>query len=169
MFSVDGIEWPWPCDIARAAEVRPSSISGMMLDRNWFNDVLGTYMAYTVNVAVPVDRRDEYARLYEALTEPVDGHRFVLPYNGGQISVTGRVQQVTDVLVRMPGGGCHWKGVRFTVIANHPSRAISAGEAIRRGRAPVPEVAAPSQGDCYTWRDGAWVETRYADADEVAY
>lgn len=131
MFTVDGIRWPWPCDISRMAEVKSSRISGLMLDRSYFNDVLGTYMAYTVNVAVPVSRQGDYDRLYEALTSPVEGHAFVLPYGQGEIAFVGRVESVSDSWVR---GG--WRGVKFSVYANRPVRALTLQEAIEsRGQA----------------------------------
>ena len=165
MFSVDGVTWMWPCDIERVAEMTPSQISGLMLDGSVFNDVLGTYMRYTVTVAVPLTCRDEYAALYEMLTLPVDGHRFILPYNNGQVEVTGRVARVSDVYVRMPDGGNCWKGVRFTVEGNHPTKAVSLGEAIAAGRAPLPETAVPEEGACYEFRDGAWVEAAFENGD----
>ena len=170
MFAVDGAGWPWVCSIERAAVVQPSEISGMLLDRNYFNDVMGTYMRYTVSVAVPLNQREFYSALYETLTAPVDGHRFRLPYNQGFLEVTGRVGDVQDMHVRLPGGGLCWKGVRFTVTANHPSRSTSLGEALARGRAPVPELSSPEEGDTFTWMAGRWSRTgSYPDADGIAY
>ena len=46
MFSVDGVQWDVPCRIVRTAEIAASEISGMLLDRTYFNDVLGTWMRY---------------------------------------------------------------------------------------------------------------------------
>lgn len=169
MFEVDGLTWRWPCDIAREAEVRPSGISGLMLDKRYFNDVLGTYMAYTVTVAVPTGAGEDYDRLYEALTAPVDGHRFRLPYNRGEIEVTGRVERVRDAWVRLPGGGIHWKGVSFEIVANHPSREMSLGETLALGRAAVPMIANPDAGDCYRFDGGVWVREEWVEGDEVYY
>ena len=170
MFSVDGSLWPWPCAIEREAVVRPSEISGMLLDKSYFNDVTGTYMQYTVSVAVPIAQRQFYSALYEVLTAPVDGHRFRLPYNQGFLDVTGRVEDVKDEHARLPGGGTYWKGCKFTLMANHPSRTVTLGEAIARGRAPVPEVSSPREGDTFTWVDGRWSRTAsYPDADAIAY
>lgn len=170
MFSIDGIQWPYPCEILRSAEVRSSAISGLMLDRRWFNDVLGTYMAYAVRLAVPVTRRDDYARIYEALTDPVDGHAFVLPYNGGTISLTARVTKVSDEAARLTGGGVAWRGIRFDIAANHPSKARTFEQVMAIGRSPLPDIAAPGEGDAYTYHDGEWVISQsYTDADGVWY
>lgn len=170
MITIDGVVWSVPCKIVRTAEIRPSQISGLMLDKSWFNDVIGTYMSYTVTLAVPVTLRDLYAQIYEILTDPVDGHAFVLPYNGITVSVTGRVQSVKDELVRFPGDVNHWKGVTFTVTGNHPSKHYSLGQMLIRGRKALPETAMPHEGDTWSYTDGAWVKTvSYEDADVIYY
>ena len=169
MFTIDGIEWPYPCDIERVAEVTASDISGMLLDRSYFNDVIGTYLQYTITIAVPLDHRDDYSVIYEALTNPVDGHSFIVPYNQGMLTITGRVASVSDVYVRLPGGGTYWKGTKFTLIGNHPSKQMSLGEVLARGRSPLPEVAEMAVGDMYTYTENGWVKTEFVDADEIYY
>lgn len=167
MFTVDGITWPYPCDIERVAEMTPSEISGMLLDNTYFNDVLGTFMRYTVKIAVPINAMDAYAQIYEALTEPVDGHAFVLPYNSSTISVTGRVGNVSDVYVRMANGGIYWRGIQFEVTSNAPSKELSLSEVITRGRAPLPDVSGVQVGDTYTYTASGWVKV--LDADDTGY
>lgn len=165
MFIIDSILWDVPCDIERGADIKASEISGMMLDGSYFNDVLGTYMSYSVKMVVPLDRRDDFAALYEVLTAPVDGHVCSFPYNGDTITVTGRIQNVKDVWVRLAGGGSYWKGISFMVIANHPSKTMSLSEVITRGRAPLPDVAQPAEGDTYTYTNGEWVRVQAQPGD----
>lgn len=169
MFSMDGLRFDWPCDVTRAARMQPSEISGLMLDGRWFNDVLGTYMRYSVRVAVPLGAGEDYARFYDALTDPVESHRFTLPYDRGEIAVQGRVEQVEDSFVRLSGGDLHWRGVRFDVIANHPSKELGLDAVIRRGRSPLPNVAAPETGACYRFDGARWTAVDYAEADERRY
>ena len=171
MFTVDGIEWAYPCAVQRAAEVKYSSISGLMLDGSIFNDVLGTYMQYTLRLAIPLTDRDAGNTIYEKLTEPVDGHVFVFPYNASTITVTGAIKgQISDVYVRMPNGGTYWNGLKFTVAANAPSKTMSLSEVITRGRAPLPDIAEPSVGDTYTWDGDQWtVAQTYQDADDMYF
>ena len=121
-------------------------------------------------MVVPLNMRDEYAQIYEAITNPVDGHTLVLPYNNGTIEITARIANISDVYVRLAGGQNYWKGIRFTAIANHPTKAMTLGEMVVAGRAPFPSVADPSEGDSYTWTNGAWVPAAtYTDADSVYY
>ena len=163
MFTIDGLTWDVPCKIERTAEMTASDISGLMLDKSYFNDVLGTYMSYTVSMAVPLDMRDEYAQIYETITNPVDGHTLVIPYNNGTIEITARITNISDVYVRLAGGQNYWKGIRFTAIANHPSKANTLGSVLIPGRAPVPAVASPNIGDAFTYTEDGWVQTAWGE------
>jgi len=163
MFTIDGLTWDIPCKIERTAEMTASEISGLMLDKSYFNDVLGTYMSYTISIAVPINMRDQYAEIYEAITNPLDGHTFVLPYNNDTITITARVTSISDVYVRLPGGGNYWKGISFKVVANHPSKANTLGSVVEAGRAPVPAVAMPKVGDAYTYTASGWVQTAWGE------
>jgi hypothetical protein len=169
MFTIDGLTWPYPCSVEREAEIKPSEISGIMLDKSYFNDVLGTYMQYTISLVVPIGDRDQYDTIYEALTDPVDGHVMVVPYGQGTITMTARVENVSDSLVRLAGGGNYWKNLSFTAIANHPGKQMSLGEMLARGRSPLPDIAKVALGDMYTYTATGWVKTVYTDADAVYY
>lgn len=169
MIRIDGLDFDVKCEVERAAEMTPSSISGLMLDRSYFNDVIGTYMSYDLALKYPLYDQDIYARLYELLTAPVDGHLFTVPYNQATIEITGRVVDVSDARVEMDSGRQYWRELRFTIVANHPSRQMTLGEMLARGRSPLPELAAVQEGDIYTYTSTGWVKTNYADADSVYY
>ncbi len=170
MIIIDGLSFDVHCEIERISEIKASDISGMLLNRTWFNDILGTYMRYDITIDVPLYDRNRYAMLYEKLSEPVEAHRFVLPYNNGFIELAGRVEKVEDVREEIPGGRAWWKDATFSIIANHPSRAMSLGTVLTRGRSPLPEIADASVGDTYTYTANGWqpAET-YADADDILY
>lgn len=140
MFSIDGTVWNVPCQIEREAQMQASEISGMLLDRTYFNDVLGTYMSYNVTLAVPFNKISLYYAIYEKLTDPVEAHIFVLPYNASTITLSGRVESVSDSWVRMPGDENYWKAISFTMTAINPSRSYTQAQAVSRGRPIVPTV-----------------------------
>lgn len=175
MFStitIDGTDWNLPCKIKREAELKASEISGMMMDKSYFNDVIGTYMKYTVNLVVPVGRENAYAALYEILADPVDGHTFVLPYSQTTVTITGRIEVISDELWREEGGVKTWRKTTFTIIANHPTKTYTLGEAIQRGLTPLPQVIDVEDGTIYQYSsETGWHEITepYPDADEVAY
>ena len=156
MFTVDGVQWSIPCDIKRVSEVRPSDISGLLLNKSYFNDVLGTYMQYEITLMPDPGSMADYYALYELLNSPVDGHTFVLPYNDSTVTLAARVSQVSDVYVRMPNGAVYWKGVSFTITANNPTKTMSLSNTITRGLTVLPEVTNPEVGDKYEWTGTTW-------------
>jgi hypothetical protein len=157
MFSIDGITWDIPCDITRVSEITASNISGILMDGTYFNDVIGTYLSYTVKLAVPLNMMQAYARLYETLTQAVEGHDFVFPYNRSTAEVHGRVTNISDVYVRMPNNGIHWTGIQFQVISNIPAKRQTLTGAINRGIPVEPDVSEPQIGDTYTYTENGWV------------
>ncbi len=169
MISIDGIRYNVKAEVRRSAEIKSSEISGLMMDGTYFNDVIGTFMAYSVTLKYPLYNQDRYASLYEALTQPVDGHAFVLPYNQGQLAVTARLESVPDEYVEMDSGRRYWKALQFNIIANHPTKAMGLSQVLTRGRAPLPDAASPSVGDTYTWTGTDWSAQTYPDADNIGY
>lgn len=167
MITIDGYTWPIPCDVERTAEVTPSEISGMMLDKSYFNDVIGTFMKYDVTLAVPPSMENDYTVLYETLTAPIDGHEFVMPYGQSDIEVTARVDTVKDVLVYTASAKQYWRGIKFSVTANHPSKYESLGTVVTRGRTPMPAVMDVEEGASFVKTEDDW--ELLADADERYY
>ena len=122
MFTVDGVAWTIPCDIKRTAKMTASEVSGLLMNKEYYKDCIGTYMQYEVSlIPNPASLADYYA-LYEIITQPVGSHTWVFPYNGTTVTITGRVDDISDVYVRLPNGGRMWTGISFTVTANTPSR-----------------------------------------------
>ena len=158
MFTVDGVQWSIPCDITRIARVQDSEISGKLLNGAVFHDVDGTYYDYEVTLVPNPHSMNDYYELYEILTQPVDGHQFVLPYNGTTLQVTAKVEQPRDVYVRVNANKVYWKGMRFNLTANAPSKQMSLGEVIQRGLTPLPDVASVEIGDTYTYTASGWVK-----------
>ena len=135
-FTIDGITWEYPCQIERVSEIKASDLSGLLLDKSYFNDVLGVWLKYSLTLAVPFGNEADYYAIYETLTKPVPSHVFVLPYNGSIVSITGRVASVSDAWVLMPNGN-YWKGTRFEIISNEPTKRAELGTVIANGVSPV--------------------------------
>ena len=170
MFTIDGMQWPVPCDIAREAQVTASEISGMLLDRTIFTDVLGTYMRYTVRFECPIGSENTYDALYEILSDPIANHTFVLPYGDGVLTFMGTVENVKDRWVRMPGGANHWAGATFDVVGSNPVKYQTLGDAIIRTTVQWPDIdTQPSTGDMWMWNGTTWVRVTYNNADITRY
>lgn len=167
MFSIDGVLWDLPCDITRTAEMKASELSGIMLDKTYFNDVLGTYMRYDVKIVVPIGSEMRYNQLYEMLSEPVSGHEFYLPYANGMITVNGHVEKVKDLYAQLPGGDLHWRGISFSIISNHPSKTMSLGEVVSIGLESLPNTSSVDVGSAYIYTINGWEQM--VNADDVYY
>jgi hypothetical protein len=169
MFTIDGVTWPYRCSVERAAEVKSSEISGFLLNGNYFNDVIGTYMQYSIKLAIPITDIDRGNALYEILTEPVDGHTFVFPYGGSTVQITGRLDGAPEDVYRMVGNKPYWAGLSFTVTANNPSKSMSLGQVIQRGMTPLPDVTSPEVGTVYTWTGTGWSASGLPDGDAMSF
>lgn len=166
---IDGLSFDVKVEVRRTARIESSEISGDMLDLSYFNDVKGTFYDYDVTLKYPLYDRDKYTSLYEALTAPVDGHRFILPYNHSTVDVTARVESVPDQWVERDNGRTFWQALQFTARANHPTRVNTLGEAITRGRTPLPDIASATIGDTYTMTVNGWQRTEFEDGDSIYY
>lgn len=165
-WSVDGTEFNLPCNIDREAEIQASEISGLMLNRQYFNDPIATYMRYRITVAIPKGMEQEYVELYEILTNPQDAHFFTLPYNYESINLTARVTNVSDTYVRLPKGKQTWRKTSFDIIANNPSKLP---DGTHYGMTDMPEVVEPEIGSLYEYTQYGWLQRFYEDADDKEY
>ena len=81
-----------------------------------------------------------------------------------------RIASISDVYVRLSNGETYWKGIQFTAISNYPTKTMTLGEMVIAGRAPIPSVAEPHEGDTYTYTSDGWAKTTgYEDADSIYY
>lgn len=123
---VDDVSYGILASVKRVGKVTSSDLSGMLLNKTYYNDVIGTYMEYQVKLVVPSGSESEYTQLYEVLTAPVPYHKFLLPYGQGSIAINARVEVVSDDYVgqfaRRGEVVQEWRAVKFNVIAVEPSR-----------------------------------------------
>lgn len=152
-FTIDGKTWNYPCQIERVSEVKSSDLSNLLLDKSYFNDVLGTWLKYSLTLAVPFGNESDYYAIYDALTAPVEGHTFVLPYNSTTVQITGRVSSVSDAFVIMPNGN-YWKGTRFEILSNEPVKKTELGAVVTTGRSPIPSLPWSGWVSFYVDEDG---------------
>ena len=164
-FKIDSTRFSLPCHVDREATMQASELSGMLLDKTYFNDVLGTFLKYSVQIAIPTGQEAVYSQLYEMLTEPVEGHVFELPYNQKTVAITGRVESVQDSQFKNT-----WRGIKFSIIANNPTKTMELGEVIERGVSELPNVSPLDKNKIYIVNSqGEWEEFDMGDADVRKY
>ena len=156
MLIIDDIQWNVPCKIERISEMRASDISGMLLNKQYFADVLGTFLGYNVSLYIPFGKEDEYTQIYEKLTEPVGSHTVIAPYNQSQIEIDGRIENVKDTLIKRRNSN-YWMEISFNITSNAPSKEMSLDEVIARGLPPLPDESDVPIGEAYINTTGGWV------------
>ena len=155
-FTVDGVEWPVKCKIVRKVELKASEISGIMMDFSYLNDCIGKWMGYDLAIVCPFGKEDLYNQLHSILSDPVDGHQFVMPDGAGTLTVTARVLSLRDTLYEGENG-------------NYPTAVYSLGELLTRGGAPMPDLGSGEIGDTWSYTSSGWEHQSYTVADDVYY
>ena len=155
---IDGATFDVKAEVLRTGEISASDISGLLMDGSYFNDVIGTFYTYDVTLKYPLYNKGKYYSLYEIFTQPSDGHAFVLPYNGGTIELTARVEEVSDQWVELDNRGFFWTAFRASIISNAPSKTMELSDVISRGLPALPDVAEPEIGDVYEYTANGWVK-----------
>ena len=170
VLQIDGVAYDVDCEITRTAEVTASDISGLLLNGTIFKDIIGTYMQYDIRLKRPLFNRAKYAAVYEALTEPVAAHTFILPYNDTTITVVANVEPISDEMLELENHRIYWRDARFTLTSIYPTKVKTLDEVIAYGLPPMPNAVSPETGDSYTWDGTEWVETTaYDNADNIYY
>ena len=127
MIGIDGTFYNFPCDISRKVRITSSDVSGMLMDRTEYNDALATYIDYTLKVAIPIDKMNEYTTFFEQLASPVDNHTFYMPYNQTYLNFKGKIDSLSDVYFRKVNGVQIWRGVTINIKALEPSKKAERG------------------------------------------
>ncbi len=166
MFTIDDVQWDVKSKISRTSEMQESEISGMLMNKEYFADVIGTFLKYDVELVLPFGKEKEYSEIYEKLTEPVGGHTFIVPYNQTTIEITGRVENIQDTCLRRTNSH-YWMDISFTIISNFPTKTMSLDEVIARGLPPLPDESEVDVGEAYICSMDGWEPV--TDVDDKYY
>ncbi len=120
MFNVDGYIFDFPCDLERKVKTESSSNSGLMMSKKILNDVIASYVSYSVKIVVPQGQEDKYTRLFNLLSTPAEERVWTFPYNQGTITFYGKVDSISDKFYRTINGKNIWRDISFEVSATRP-------------------------------------------------
>ena len=122
LFSIDGEEF----NIPLVSLKRESSVLDKYATRTEGGDlqreIIGVYYNYTLTFPNLNLDREEYDRLWQKITEPVEFHDFVVPSSDGTFSFTGYITTSGDELKRSRDGKHYWGGLSIKFIAKAPAR-----------------------------------------------
>lgn len=108
--------------IKRQGRVLDGDNVGRTKAGDMIRDIIGTYYNYEIQVDAKALSQEEYDRLYEVLSAPVDSHMLTVPYGQTTLSFKAYVSNVDDSLKKIDDDGNHWEGLSFAFTAMSPQR-----------------------------------------------
>lgn len=122
MINIDGTEYNVSVTrLRRTGEFLDASAS-RVTSGSLKRKLIGVYFNYEAEMGTGVDP-EEYAALYEKLTEPVEFHTVTFPYNNTELTFMAYVSAVDDELIRRTRNGKnYWGGLTFKFIAKDPQK-----------------------------------------------
>lgn len=104
VFTVDGVEYDVNVmKLSRNAKVTDTDNSGRTLDGVMHRDIIGTYYNYTLEVAAKEGKHQDYDRLYDVVSAPVDSHNLVFPYGQETLSFKAYITEANDTMIHREG------------------------------------------------------------------
>ncbi len=121
MIIIDGVTYRVPVtSIERTADFL-DSYAERTEDGDLKRGLIGVYFNYTITFGATTDR-DEYARLWNKLTEPVEFHSVTVPDESGDYTFTAYFAGVKDQVRRIDGNKNYWTGLAVNFKAKSPAR-----------------------------------------------
>ena len=97
---------------------------GKTMDGTKHYDVKGTYYDYDVTFNTRAMNVEEYDRLYELITEPVESHTVTLPYGQSNITFLAHTKVGSDSIVFKYGNTRKWGGFTVTFESLIPQKEV---------------------------------------------
>lgn len=124
VFSIDGETF----DIGVVSLKREAPVLDKFAERTEDGDlnreIIGVYFNYTMTFPEMNINMNEYARLYDKVTEPVEFHTVTVPGTIGSFTYQAYITGVTDELLRidLDKNINYWGNLQIKFIAKTPSR-----------------------------------------------
>ena len=124
-FTVDGVSYNVfvpEGGIKRSGQVLDGDNANRAKSGLMIRDIIGTFYNYTIEIDARRTSPEEYDRLYDVLTAPVDYHTICVPYGQTTLTFNAYVSSAEDTLDTMDGGVNKWGGLSVNFIAMKPNR-----------------------------------------------
>lgn len=99
--------------MTRAFELKEGQNAGDMISYRRERDLIGTAYSYELQVEPDPSHPEDYDRLYEVLSQPVDSHKVTLPYGQETITFQAQITSGTDHFGGKLAGVNRWHGLRI--------------------------------------------------------
>lgn len=121
MVIIDGISYQIPVtSLSRKAEFL-DKYANRTEDGVLQRELIGVYFNYQLKLGATNDNQ-EYARIWEKLTEPIEYHTVTVPDEAGDYTFTAYFSNVGDELRIVKNGMNFWQGLTVNFTARSPAR-----------------------------------------------
>lgn len=124
MFTIDGRDYSAIVTaLKRNFSIADGENAGRTLDGVMHRDLIGTYYNYSITIMTGRLSQDEYNRLYETITAPVESHAIRVAYGNSSLTFRAYITQGSDDLLRQYSESDRlWGKLSFDFIAMEPQR-----------------------------------------------
>jgi hypothetical protein len=124
MIKIDGISYDIPVmKIVRRADFL-DKYAERTEDGNLTRKLIGVYFNYQLTLGA-TNNTEEYSRLWNKLTEPVEFHTVTVPDESGDYTFTAYFSNVGDEMFKQRNGKNYWKNLTVNFIAQAPARRMT--------------------------------------------
>jgi hypothetical protein len=121
MIIIDGLTYDAPfVKVSRSFDVL-DKYAERTNDGKLRREIIGVYQNYTIEFGNITDM-DEYARILDKLTEPVEFHTITVPDTTGTVTYTAYITGVSDDLRKISGSTNYWRNLKANFISKNPTR-----------------------------------------------
>lgn len=125
LFTVDGVGYKVSVPsggLKRSFDILDGPNAGRMLGGRMVRDVIGTFYNYQMEINRNGASLEEYDRLFQALSAPVDSHTLRFPYGQSTLTFQAYITKGNDSLIRRSKGKNYWGGLSVQFVAMAPQR-----------------------------------------------
>ena len=118
---IDGIDYNIPlASVKRTADFL-DKFAERTEDGDLKREILGVYFNYQLSIGT-INDEEEYEKVYDKLTEPVEYHDFELPTTRGTYQFRGYISSVSDEIEKIFSDTARFKGLSCKFTAKKPAR-----------------------------------------------
>lgn len=120
-FLMDGEEYNVQVlSLKRQFEVKDAIASKVAQSGDIYRNLVGTYYHYTIVVREKDGDREALDRFWDAISQPVESHVCVFPYNQSMITQEMYVTTGNQAITRLYSGGAEWNDITVNYKARVP-------------------------------------------------
>lgn len=106
----------------RSFSVLDGDNAGRVMTGDMVRDIIGTYYNYSMEIDSDESDPDEYDKLYEVLSAPVNSHTITVPYGQRTMTFKAYATNGDDNLIKCYEGINGWNGLSVNFIAMSPQK-----------------------------------------------